>query len=401
MKISILILPLLRILFLGAALSVSFAKAQSYLSVYGTVDMGLAVNSASSGRADTFRGGSNFGLISGGQSDNRLGFRGGESLGGGTQVNFVLESAINLGNGTLDQGERLFGRQSWIGIENKSLGYVRFGRQRSFSDIYLSDLTPFGPGDFTQATMGTSFGAADISRLSNMIKVETALMDGFRLGLGYSFSAQMPSVYTKDGRLPMTPGDTENYNYSTQNNMRVVTAGFQYYNGPVYLTGMYDIYYPNAETAEGNYRPATAAVIGGLYDFNLFKLSAAYGQTKNGWMNALQTVDGFVQYGSFDNQNSSMVFDSSVSVNSYLLGVTLPTNEASDLYVSWQLAKPSAEMQQNSAFSIATQSVWSLGYSYKFTPLTNMYVFAGYATNYSLVDGLTNSTVGVGLRHRF
>ena len=401
MKIPLLLVQWLRLLFLGSALLTSAVLAQSYFSVYGTVDMGLAINSSSFNPADTFRGGSNFGLISGGQSDNRLGFRGGESLGNGTQINFVLESAINLGNGTVDQGDRLFGRQAWLGVENKSLGYVRFGRQRSFSDIYLSDLTPFGPGDFTQASMGVSFGAADISRLSNMIKVETALMDGLRLGLGYSFSAQMPSVYTTDGRLPVTPGNTENYNYSSQNNMRVVTGGFQYYNGPVYLTGMYDIYYPNAQTAEGNYSPATAAVIGGMYNFGQFKLSAAYGQTKNGWMNALQTVDGFVQYGSFDNQNSSIVFDPSVSVNSYLLGVTLPTNEATDLYVSWQLAKPSTEMQQNSVFTIATQSVWSLGYSYKFTPLTNMYVYAGYATNYSLVEGVTNSTLGIGVRHRF
>ncbi len=392
---------MLRLLVLCAVFLAATAQAQSYLSLYGTVDMGLAVNSSNVNPGTNFQPGSNFGLISGGQSTNRIGFKGGESLGNGTQVNFVLENAINLGNGTLDQGERMFGRQAWIGLENQSLGYLRFGRQRSFSDIYLSDLTPFGPGDFSQATMGITFGAADASRLSNMIKVETVLMDGLRLGLGYSFSAQMPSAYTSDGRLPMTSGDTENYNYSARNNMRVITTGFQYYNGPLYLTGMYDVYYPNAETAEGNFSPATSAVVGGMYDFGQFKLSAAYGQTKNGWMNALQTVDGFVQYGSFDNQNSSLVFDTSVLVNSYMLGVTLPTNEDSDLFVSWQLAKPSSEMQQNSAFAIAPQNVFSLGYAYKFTPLTNMYVFAGYANNYSLVEGLTNSTVGIGLRHRF
>ena len=118
-------------------------------------------------------------------------------------------------------------------------------------------------------------------------------------------------------------------------------------------------------------------------------------------MNGLQTVDGLVQFGSFDNQNASLVFDTAVSINSYLFGVTLPTNEASDLFVSWQMAKPSSEMQQNSAFAIATQNVLSLGYSYKFTPRTNMYVYAGYSTNYSLVEGLTNSTVGIGVRHRF
>ena len=80
------------------------AHAQSYLSVYGTVDMGLAINSSTVNSTAAFQGGSNFGLVSGGQSTNRVGFKGGESLGGGTQVNFVLENAINLGNGTLDQG---------------------------------------------------------------------------------------------------------------------------------------------------------------------------------------------------------------------------------------------------------------------------------------------------------
>lgn len=392
---------MLRLLALCGMSFAGMVQAQSYMSVYGTVDMGFAVNSSSVTPTANFQGGSNLGLVSGGQSANRIGFKGGESLGGGTQVNFVLENAINLGNGTLDQGGRIFGRQAWLGLENNALGYLRFGRQRSFSDIYLSDLTPFGPGDFTQATMGATFGAADASRLSNMIKLETVLMNGLRLGLGYSFSAQMPSAYTTDGRLPMTAGDTENYNFSSQNNLRVMTSGFQYYNGPVYLTGMYDIYYPNAETAEGNFSPVTSAVVGGMYDFGQLKLSAAYGQTKNGWMNALQTVDGFVQYGAFDNQNSSMVFDTSVSVNSYLFGVTLPTNEASNLFVSWQQAKPSAQMQQNSAFAIATQNVYSLGYAYKFTPLTNMYIYAGYSTNYSLVAGLTNSAVGIGVRHRF
>ena len=377
------------------------AHAQSELAIYGTLDMGIAVQSTSASTSDFYPGGSNFGVVSGGQSDNRVGFRGYEELGGGTRATFALENAINLGNGTLDQGQRMFGRQAWLGLENKSLGYLRFGRQRNFADIYLSELTPFGPGDFSQASMGVSFGSAHAERLSNTIKVETVMMDGFRVGLGYSFSAQMPSVYTTQGRLPTELGDTENYNYATNNNMRVVTSGVQYYNGPVYLTATYDAFYPNAETAQGNFKAVTSAILGGMYDFNLFKVSAAYGQTKNGWMNALQTVNGLVQNASFDNTNSSIVFDNQVSVNSYMIGLTLPTNEASDLFLSWQMGKPSSQMQQSSEFAIASQSVFSLGYTYKFTPLTNMYIYAGYASNYSLIEGLTNSAFGIGVRHRF
>lgn len=394
-------LSLLKTVVLIALFCTGLVHAQSYMAVYGTVDMGLTLDKTSPSSAINYSGGSSFGLISGGQSDNRIGFRGGEDLGGGTRVTFTLENAINLGNGTLDQGGRMFGRQAWLGLENKSLGYIRFGRQRNFADIYLSELTPFGPGDFSQAALGVSFGSAHAERLSNTIKIETVMMDGFRVGLGYSFSAQMPSAYTQGGALPMTPGDTENYNFSTTSNMRVVTTGVQYYNGPLYLTATYDAFYPNAETAQGNFKPATSSIVGGMYDFNLFKLSAAYGLTKNGWMNALQTVDGLVQNSSFDNTNSSIVFDNQVSVNSYMIGLTLPTNEASDLFLSWQMGKPSTEMQQNSAFTIAAQNVFSLGYSYKFTQLTNMYIFAGYANNYSLVEGLTNTAVGIGVRHRF
>ena len=383
---------------LSAALTV---RAQSNISIYGTLDMGLAVQSSSPNTSGYYSGGSNFGVVNGGQSDNRIGFRGNEDLGGGTRVSFTLENAMSLGNGTLDQGQRLFGRQAWLGLENNSLGYLRFGRQRNFSDIYLSELTPFGPGDFSQASMGVSFGSAHAERLSNTIKVETVLMDGFRIGLGYSFSAQMPSVYATQGRLPIEPGETENYNYATNNNMRVVTTGIQYYNGPVYLTATYDALYPNAETAQGNFKAVTSLIFGGMYDFNLFKLSAAFGQTRNGWMNAFQTIDGLVQNSSFDNTNSSVVFDNQVAVNSYLIGLTLPTNEASNLFLSWQMGQPSAQMQQNYAYAITSQSVFSLGYAYAFTPLTNMYIYAGYASNYALVEGLTNSAFGIGIRHRF
>ena len=113
---------MLRLLILFSVLFAGTAFGQSYLTLYGTLDMGLAVNTSNVKAGSAFQAGSNFGLISGGQSDNRIGFKGGESLGGGTEVNFVLENTINLGNGTLDQGDRLFGRQAWLGIENKSLG---------------------------------------------------------------------------------------------------------------------------------------------------------------------------------------------------------------------------------------------------------------------------------------
>lgn len=375
--------------------------SQSSLTLYGTLDAGMAYQAHSGNDSGTYGSASRFGLIYGGQSANRFGLKGTEKINSDTELRFVLESGFDFGNGTMSQGGRLFGRQAWLGLTRKGLGHIRLGRQTNFANEYASGLTPFGYGDFADATLGLSFGSANAERFSNMIRLETERFEGFKAGVGYSFSTQIASAYVIDGALPVVPGDSRNYNYVSQNNLRSLTTGVQYHKGPLYAMMTFDAYYPNAATAKGEVPSATTWIAGAEYDFDLFKISAAYGQTKNGWLNPAQLIQQFTDPSNLGRTNSSIVFDSNIAVTSYMLGLTLSPSRESTLFISFQLADPMTSMESSPAFLANTQRVYSVAYTYNLTPRTNIYAISGYASNYSLSQGLTNTIVGFGVRHKF
>jgi predicted porin len=375
--------------------------AQSSVTLYGTVDGGFAYQSHSANDSRTYGSASTLAMISGGQSGNRFGLKGKEQITADTEINFMLESGFNIGNGTQSQSGRIFGRQSWLGLRHKGLGNVRIGRQYDFANEYISELTPFGPGDFASASLGLSFGSANAERFSNMIRFETDNLSGFKAGVGYSFSTQIPSAYIVNGAVPVVAGESRDYNFSPQDNLRSLTAGLQYRKGPLYATATYDAYYPNAATAKGDVPNASAWILGAAYDIGLFKVSGAYGQTRNAWLNPAQLLQTFSQPSDLGNTNSSIVFDSNIAVDSYLLGLTFEPSEVTNVFLSWQIAKPTGSMQSTTYFPTDTQTVYSIAYTYNFTPRTNIYAMGAYSTNYSMSQGLTYALVGFGLRHKF
>src|SRR5689334_19126644 len=86
------------------------AHAQSSVTLYGIIDVGLNyISNASGSRL--------FNLSTGVQQANRFGLRGVEDLGGGLKAIFVLENGFNLGTGALGQNNPgstqglMFGRQ--------------------------------------------------------------------------------------------------------------------------------------------------------------------------------------------------------------------------------------------------------------------------------------------------
>ena len=60
----------------------------------------------------------------------RWGLRGVEDLGAGNQALFVLESGFQWDSGNL-QSAPLFNRQSYVGLQNKSIGKLTFATQSS------------------------------------------------------------------------------------------------------------------------------------------------------------------------------------------------------------------------------------------------------------------------------
>ncbi|HBI83703.1 porin [Orrella sp. NBD-18] len=374
--------------------------AQSSLTLYGTLDAGFAISKHSSTPSDRYGPETSIGLISGGQSGDRFGLKGSEQLGSGQAIKFQLEDGFNLGNATYGQGRRLFGRQSWIGYENQSAGLIQFGRQNNIASDYMGQLSPF-TGQYGNASLGMSFGTASAERLSNLIKIQTTELSGFKLGIGYSFSTGMTSGYAKSGDVVSLDRSTSGYNYSTVNNLRSFTSGIKYSDGPVYLVLTYDSFYPNAATANNDFKNANAWILGGAYDFEIFKLSGAYGQTKNGAVNTLQNVLGVVRNDTFDNTNSSIIFDSSLSIASYMIGIASPVSSYGQVFAAWQMAQPSGGMQSGSFSPIATQRVVSAGYTYPLSKRTSFYSYAGYGMNSAMIDGLFSAVFAVGMTHKF
>jgi predicted porin len=389
-RIAIGALPLLM------ALS-SAVQSKADVTLYGTVDLGLSNQRYSGEGANPYGASSSFGLTSGEQTESHFGLRGTEDLGSGLQVVFLLENGFNAGNGSLEQEGRLFGREAWLGLHSKSAGKLRFGRQYNFADSYFSPLTPFGPGDFTSASMGLSFGAANAERLSNTITFETPEYAGMRAGLGYSFAAQAGSAYAQNGTIVAVNPRSERYNFNHSENLRALTAGLVYDGGSHYLTATYDAFYPDSSVA-GHYPSASAWAAGGMMEMAGIQLSAAYGQARNGWMNELHPPG---EHRSFDDTNTNVVFDPNIAVNSYLFGVTVPVNHDSSVFGLLQAAQPTASMRHNARYAVATQSMISLGFTHALSKRTNLYAFAGYAKNFSLVDGLVSAVAGAGVRQQF
>jgi predicted porin len=381
---------------LAAALLAGFAgaaSAQSSVTLYGIIDGGLRYNKVS---LDNNPGASSFGLAYGQQSGNRFGLRGVEDIGGGNRVTFQLENGFEFGNGTLQQGGRIFGRQAWIGVENNSWGYVRIGRQTNFATEYVGiPVDPFGTG-FGQLNMGAAFGVANTDRISNAIKYQTPNMSGFQAGVGYSFSTGNTGVYTAAAGGGASTGSA--YNFATQNNMRQLTLGAKYANGPIYVAASYDKIY--AQESKGENASISSWNIAGTYDFKVVKLAAGYGQTRDGAV--LGQGTGVTGAGNFNNigaGNGEVIFAPAVGTNSYIVGATVPVNPVSRVLLSWTMLTPNTNMKD--AYNAQNQTAYNIAYTYDFTKRTNMYAMFGYMANVGTVDTVKSTLVGLGLRHQF
>lgn len=113
---------------LAALAVVSAASAQSSVTIYGVVDMGVAQLKDSIGDA---LGGATYtknGVQQGTMSNSRIGFKGTEDLGAGLKANFVAELGFSPDESTGYQS--LVNRVSTVGLSG-NFGAVTVGRQYS------------------------------------------------------------------------------------------------------------------------------------------------------------------------------------------------------------------------------------------------------------------------------
>lgn len=222
------------------------AHAQSNVTLYGVLDAGVSYTnnvrtdpSVYGGTGIGQQGASDIRFASGLMQDDLWGVRGAEDLGSGWRAVFDLENGFDLGNGTLQQGGREFGRNAYVGLSNSEDGTLTLGRQEEFMYDFLSPLSfeNFGGnGGSAFAHVLDNDNLDGSFRVDNSIKYTSANYNGLAFGGMYGFSNQA-------GQFA---------------NNRAYSLGMMYENGPLKAALAYTELNNNGEVGGNN--PANGAV---------------------------------------------------------------------------------------------------------------------------------------------
>lgn len=228
----------------------SMAYAQSSTTIYGIVDTtaryGTNANANGDGKAQ---------MADGFATGNRLGFRMTEDLGGGLKALAVLESGFSPDTGELQQGGRLFGRQSYVGIDGR-YGKLLLGRQYTVAyDTLCSFDAFFCANNSLVGYQGSNYAGL---RYDNTAKYSKTF-GKFTVNGGYTFGETLPGVVGQSAKA----------------------ASVTYTSGKTYLGAVYQVtdgvtsaYFNSVTAAQASKQ--TVWGLGGTYQFEQAKVFFGY-----------------------------------------------------------------------------------------------------------------------------
>jgi predicted porin len=227
------------------------ASAQSSVTVYGKVDLGLVLDNGSpAGLGKSVR------ISSGVTGGSRIGFKGVEDLGGGMKASFQLETGYcadsAAGAPNFCTGSNSFmGRQAH-GDLSGPFGTLSAGRQYSLGFNNLATVDPFGTG---------LAGNADNTDGAGNYMIDPS---GFRLNNSATYTTPGLAGFTASGEIALgeQTGDWESN--------RETGASVNYASGPAYAGVTY--YNLSNTNSGGNARRVITG--GGVYDFGVLKVHA-------------------------------------------------------------------------------------------------------------------------------
>ncbi|WP_224788549.1 porin [Pandoraea terrae] len=203
------------------------AHAQSSVTLYGSLDAGVAYISNQAGHA-------NWIAEQGGAQPDRWGLRGSEDLGGGNKAIFLLENGFSTLTGNTIKAGAMFNRQSWVGLQSDRLGTVTIGHMTPFNFDWL--------GPYSTAYLGQNwymFHPGNIDELANtsVVQIDNAVRYVTPDFAGLKFAGMFAF------------GNTTNFAVG-----RKYSVGANYANGPFKASVVY---------SNENNRTPNVAVLGG------------------------------------------------------------------------------------------------------------------------------------------
>lgn len=233
------------------------AMAQSYVTLYGVLDVGF-------GKVKDGKWGMNNGegygtsVSDGFNSTSVIGFRGSEDLGGGLKANFNLQtSGLDLSS----SGTGLaFGREAWVGLEGAGWGAIQFGRSSSIGAKVM------GVYDFNGTSYSSAYDRAGISavtwygssRRSSQVQYTSPNFGGFVARAGFTAKGDYDGI----NGVAVNPDAKNRY-----------SLGATFANGPLSVSAVAE-----TKALEGQ---RTAYAVGASYDLSVVKLAVTYNRREN------------------------------------------------------------------------------------------------------------------------
>lgn len=166
-----------------AAILAGPAWAQSSVTLYGSIDVGVDFVSNSQGKHL-------YQESSGKRQPDRWGLLIKEDLGGGNSAFARLESGFLTNTGAQINPTSFFNRNAYVGLENDRFGSLSFGNINDYIYQYVGRLNNSVPGISSFYTPGNLDGLANTHALNNAVKYESINFHGFQLGAMNAFGNQ-------------------------------------------------------------------------------------------------------------------------------------------------------------------------------------------------------------------
>lgn len=279
----------------------SAAFAQSNVTIYGIVDVGVANYSGISNGTNgsgaaltngTAGSGSSTQVISGGSANSRLGFRGEEGLGGGMKASWLAEmNLLTDGNASAQGGgntglDTAGARQVFLALEG-GFGKITGGRVYTPFFSTIAPIDPFGVAGIANVGQMQPI-VANVARSGSALMYNSPSFSGATFSYMYGMSENYDRIATTVG------GHSSSWN-------------LLYGNGPLNL-GVSQIHLADVGTNSALVSAAnlgigaTLTTLVGAYDFGVVKLHAINTRSKttgmavnldhNDWMLGLSKVMG-------------------------------------------------------------------------------------------------------------
>jgi len=366
------------------------AHAQSSVTVYGLIDMGItSISTDNTNRTSgavtnaTATETGNNGRMSG----SRLGFRGVEDLGGGTTAGFTLEMGPDFTeqvNG-INTGTRL----GFLSLNNKQIGGLSIGRQVSATKVVNDSFTAFGNANFatgnvagaglstatmSQSTASTSAAASNAAtqgglgnanggeRISNLIRYSTPNFSGITATAGIYKTATSNSATTA-----VIIGDA---------NGEGTDFGIRYTAGAIDAMAAYSAYNTTNGVGLDFSVKNTVMSLGASYDAKIVK--------------------GFVAY----NKRDYTAVGSDIKFTDITVGLNAPVGKA-NLLLAYSSGTDDSSVQKTD------KSGFQVGAVYNLSKRTNVYAVYGTGKADSATLGNTTNSksvasgTAIGVRHTF